>query len=112
MTEKPIIYILHGDEQFAIKNHLDDMISRLGDPVMADLNTTRLDGRSASDEELRTATATMPFLAERANCDERQATLERSMKEAHAETAKAKGMVKEAMGDLERISLDIQSGKE
>ena len=65
MTEKPLIYILHGDEQFAIKNHLDDMISRLGDPVMADLNTTRLDGRSASDEELRTATATMPFLAER-----------------------------------------------
>ena len=37
----------------------------MGDPSTADLNTIRLDGRLASNEDLRTATFAMPFLAER-----------------------------------------------
>lgn len=41
------------------------MVARLGDPGTADLNLTRLDGRNASDEDLRTAVGSLPFLAER-----------------------------------------------
>ena len=35
------------------------------DPTLADMNITRLDGRQASDEDLRSAVNSMPFLAER-----------------------------------------------
>jgi DNA polymerase-3 subunit delta len=47
-------------------NHfVEELYNRIGDPGMADLNTSRLDGRIASDEDLRNAAFAMPFLAER-----------------------------------------------
>ena len=63
--EKPVVYILHGDDEYAIAQYVAAMYARLGDPTTADLNFTRLDGRSASDNEIRTATASIPFLADR-----------------------------------------------
>lgn len=41
------------------------MQARLGDGSTADLNISRLDGRTASEDELRTAVTSIPFLAER-----------------------------------------------
>jgi DNA polymerase-3 subunit delta len=41
------------------------MYSKLGDPSTADLNFTRLDGKTTSDNELRNATGVIPFLADR-----------------------------------------------
>ncbi len=65
--EKPVVYVLHGDDTFAMTHFVEDFYKRMEEksPGMADLNTIRLDGRSASDEELRNAAFAMPFLAER-----------------------------------------------
>ena len=63
--DKPCIYILHGDDAFAIHKFLASMEAKLGEAAMADLNTTRLDGRQASLDDLRSAAFAMPFLTER-----------------------------------------------
>ena len=65
-ADKPRLIILHGDDSFAMEravSHLRDRVS--DDPDMADLNTTNLDGRQASEEDIRTATGSLPFLADR-----------------------------------------------
>jgi DNA polymerase-3 subunit delta len=59
------VYILHGDDPFAIKRRVDEMIKDMGDPGMAELNTTRLDGRQSSDDEIFSAANSMPFLSDR-----------------------------------------------
>lgn len=64
-AEKPVIFILHGDDKMAVEAFIDGLVSRMGDPSMAELNTTHLDGRLASDEDIRTATLAMPFLSDR-----------------------------------------------
>lgn len=62
---KPSVYILHGDDTFAIQRHLDAMLAKLGDPGIAEMNLSRLDGRDAGEEALYGAINAMPFLAER-----------------------------------------------
>lgn len=64
-VEKPVIFILHGDDKMAIEAFIDVLSSRMGDPSMAELNTTHLDGRLASDEDIRTAALAIPFLSDR-----------------------------------------------
>jgi DNA polymerase III subunit delta len=51
--------LLRAEALIAIRNGIAD------DPEMAELNTTRLDGRTGSVSELRNACDTLPFLAER-----------------------------------------------
>jgi DNA polymerase-3 subunit delta len=62
---KPVVYLLHGDDTHAMEVFVREMIARMGDPGMAELNTTRLDGKNASEEELRTAVGSLPFLSDR-----------------------------------------------
>ena len=57
--------VFHGDDPVAIERHIADLLAHMGDPGMAELNTSRLDGRQASQEDLRTAALAMPFLAPR-----------------------------------------------
>ncbi len=65
-VEKPRLIILHGDDIFAMERTVNDLRGKVSDdPGMADLNTTNLDGRQASEEDIRTATGSLPFLAER-----------------------------------------------
>ncbi len=65
-SPKPSVIILRGDDSLAMQRAVSEMIARISpDPGMADLNLTRLDGRTASEEELRTATGSLPFLADR-----------------------------------------------
>ncbi len=63
--EKPVVYIFHGDDKSAIQQEIDALYARMGDPTMAELNTARLDGRQASEEDLRTAVLAPPFLLNR-----------------------------------------------
>jgi DNA polymerase-3 subunit delta len=63
--DKPTLYILHGDDPFAIKRFIESMLARMGDPGMAELNTSRMDGRETSEEELRSACGALPFLSDR-----------------------------------------------
>jgi DNA polymerase III subunit delta len=64
-TKKPIVYIFHGDDDFALAQAVNDLYEKMGDPSLADLNTARLDARTASEEDIRTAANSLPFLAER-----------------------------------------------
>jgi DNA polymerase-3 subunit delta len=63
VDEGPEIYLLDGDDEFAINESITKIISRLGDASIAEMNTTRLDGRSFSLPQLKDAVATVPFLA-------------------------------------------------
>jgi DNA polymerase-3 subunit delta len=61
----PVIYLLHGDDEFAMAQFVANMEAKVGDPATAAMNVTRLDGRNASLEEAFSAAAAMPFLASR-----------------------------------------------
>ncbi len=66
MTEsKPVVYIFHGDDEFATGQALAGIVSQMGDPSSAEMNTTYLEGRSFNLDELVQVTRAMPFLAER-----------------------------------------------
>jgi len=63
--EKPVIYILRGDDQQAINAHVGTFYTSLGEGDMAEMNTSRLDGKTASLNDLRSAVLALPFLTER-----------------------------------------------
>ena len=63
--EKPIVYLLRGDDREEIESKLRDFYQRLGAPDMAEMNTTRLEGKSTTLNDLRAAALAMPFLTER-----------------------------------------------
>ncbi len=57
------LYFLFGNDEFAITRRLKEFESEFGDPTSADMNTARLDARSASENDLNNAVNAMPFLA-------------------------------------------------
>lgn len=61
--EGPEIYIFDGDDEYAINASIDKLRSRLGDAMISDMNTTRLDGRSITLGQIKDAVAAIPFLA-------------------------------------------------
>lgn len=65
MAEKPVVYILHGDDEFAISQFVASMEGKMGDPAAAEMNITHLDGRNLQIDEMVSITHAMPFLSER-----------------------------------------------
>ena len=65
MAEKPVIYILHGDDEYAIAQFVSNMEAKLGDPSTAGLNITHFEKGSLPLEEIAAVVQSMPFLAER-----------------------------------------------
>lgn len=61
----PTVYLLHGDDPFAIQQFLQDLLAKMGDPGTAELNTTRLDGSTASETDLQNTALALPFLSDR-----------------------------------------------
>jgi len=57
-----MIYLFHGDEEFGKKERINALKAGLGDLV--DINTTELDGRSATYQELQHHCDVPPFLGE------------------------------------------------
>jgi DNA polymerase III subunit delta len=57
-----MFYIFHGDDSHSQKETVTNLISKMDDPSMLDLNTTRLDSR-ATFTDLRQSCDAMPFLA-------------------------------------------------
>ncbi len=57
-----MFYIFHGDDSHAQQETVDKLISKLGDPSMLDLNTTKLEG-NVSFTKLQQAASAIPFLA-------------------------------------------------
>lgn len=58
----PVVYIFHGEDEFAISQAIAGMQREMGDQTTADMNTTRLDGRNLSLDELYTTAASAPFM--------------------------------------------------
>ena len=48
----PNIFFLFGNDEFAISRKLKEFESDFSDPTSADMNTARLDARSASEDDL------------------------------------------------------------
>lgn len=64
-TPPPVVYLFHGEDEFGIAQSVSDLEARLGDASTASMNTARLDGRSASFDELYLAANALPFLGSR-----------------------------------------------
>lgn len=64
-SRPPAVYILHGDDEYAIAQHVTGLKGKMGDPALAELNTSSLDGRSLNIDELTSTTSAMPFLVPR-----------------------------------------------
>ena len=62
---EPHIQVLFGDDELAITEYVKSREKELGDPVTAEMNITRLDGRTFNPDELLRVAAAMPFLASR-----------------------------------------------
>lgn len=60
-----MFYVLHGEDEFSRSETLAKMKARMGDPAMADLNTTILDGSKVTLAELMHACDSVPFLTDR-----------------------------------------------
>ncbi|MGE5462347.1 MAG: DNA polymerase III subunit delta [Syntrophothermus sp.] len=61
----PNIFLLYGNDEFAISRKLKDFGSDFTDPTSAEMNTAHLEARSMSDDDLGNAINSMPFLAKR-----------------------------------------------
>ncbi len=65
MTEsKPNILILHGDDEIAMQRFISQQVHSLGDSAMADANTSRLDGKTSSDDDLYNTVMATPFFSD------------------------------------------------
>lgn len=63
----PVVSLLYGDDHLALHDRTEALAVRMGDPSLADMNITRLDGNAqgVSLEAVRTAAFTLPFLTAR-----------------------------------------------
>jgi len=61
----PVVYLLHGDDEFAITQFVSEMEAKVGDQSAIAMNLTRLDGRTYNLDELLSVASAMPFLAKR-----------------------------------------------
>jgi DNA polymerase-3 subunit delta len=60
-----MLYIFHGPDDFTRAERIAELKAGLGDPSLADLNMTLLDGAGLTLSQLRQAADAMPFLATR-----------------------------------------------
>lgn len=63
MSPDPHIFVFIGNDDFAIRKRVAKFDSIFKEPTSAGMNTSRLDARSVSENELNTAIGSMPFLA-------------------------------------------------
>lgn len=61
----PVVYILHGEDEYGMSQFVSAMQEKLGDPANAEMNITHLDGDSLDMNQLVNAASAMPFLAPR-----------------------------------------------
>ena len=60
-----MFYLFHGDDEFSRSKMLAELKRKMGDPAMAELNTSVFDGRKATLGEIKHACDAAPFFAER-----------------------------------------------
>ncbi len=79
----PLVFLLQGDDEYAISQHLKGLEAKYSDPTSAAMNETRLDGRTFNPDELLSVAGAMPFLAKYRIVTLSYATLKYKDKEAH-----------------------------
>ncbi len=60
-----MFYIFHGDDELTRTEQLAEMRAQMGDPAMADLNTTYLEGAALTMAQLHEACDALPLFSER-----------------------------------------------
>ncbi len=60
-----LLYILLGEDDYSIRQSLEEIKRGLGDRALLSANTATLDGQRLTLDQLRTVCETVPFLAER-----------------------------------------------
>jgi len=65
MASKPVVYLLHGEDEFAIERFLSELETKVGDASIATLNISKLEAQSLSLEELRAVVCALPVLVQR-----------------------------------------------
>jgi len=60
-----LLYILYGEDDFSLRQSLEEIETSIGDPTALATNTTVLDGQKLTVDQLRTVCETIPFLAEK-----------------------------------------------
>jgi DNA polymerase III subunit delta len=63
MAETTHIFFYFGNDEFAIRKQVEKFASMFSDSTTAGMNTSRLDARTVSENELGNAIGAMPFLA-------------------------------------------------
>lgn len=61
----PTFYVLHGPDEFSCRAQLNTMRAQMGDPSLAELNTTVLDGKNATAADVISSAGAMPFLGDK-----------------------------------------------
>jgi DNA polymerase III subunit delta len=61
----PTFYVLHGPDEFSCRAQLHAMRAQMGDPSLAELNITVLDGKTASITDVLSSARSMPFLSDK-----------------------------------------------
>ena len=62
---KPLVYILHGDDEYAIRRQVKRVEQSIGDPVTSQMNIDRFDGNVWDYNAVLTAVLSIPFLSEK-----------------------------------------------
>jgi DNA polymerase-3 subunit delta len=60
-----LLYVLHGEDDFSLHQALDEIKKVIGDQTALTTNTTILDGKQVTVDQLSAVCETMPFLAEK-----------------------------------------------
>lgn len=55
------IHLLHGDDGYSLNRAVKELLQSVGNAADVEINTTRLDGKQASFEEIHNAANTLPF---------------------------------------------------
>lgn len=59
-----MIYLLYGDDEFSLHEHLGRIREEIGSEELVEANTTTLDGVTVTPQQLLEASSVVPFLAE------------------------------------------------
>jgi DNA polymerase III delta subunit len=57
------VHLFYGTDEYAITSRVNEFQRGMGDPTTAAMNTSRLDGRTVTEDDLNNAVNSMPFLA-------------------------------------------------
>ena len=60
-----MFYVFHGNDAFSRSEELASLTVKMGDPSLAGLNTTHLDGRTTTLQEIHHHCSTVPFFSDR-----------------------------------------------